>query len=101
MKTLRRAMFLGLFVLTALTAFAVRAGGQVAPVSALALLPLAGAHAPSTIASTFVPGSRSSVVFAPVPFAVGEELVQGVLDLGAILLGRGMPRWARSRSSPA
>ena len=66
---------LGLAVLTALTAFAVRAGGQVAPVSALALLPLAGAHAPSTIASTFVPGSRSSVVFAPVPFAVGEELV--------------------------
>ena len=66
---------LGLAVLTALTAFAVRAGGQVTPVSTLALLPLGSAHAPSIIPSRFVPGSRASVVFASVPFAVGEELV--------------------------
>ena len=63
---------LGLALLTALTAFAVRASAQVAPVSsALALLPFGLAHAPSGLASP----SGAPVVFAPVPFAVGEELI--------------------------
>jgi hypothetical protein len=66
---------LGLAVLTALTAFAIRAGAQ--PVSAshsLAMLPLASVHAPSTIEAP-AKAAGSSAVFAPVPFAVGEELV--------------------------
>ena len=63
---------LGLALLTALTAFAVRASAQVAPVSsALALLPFGLVHAPSGLASP----SGAPVVFAPVPFAVGEELI--------------------------
>ncbi len=66
---------LGLALLTALTAFAVRASAQVAPVgSALALLPPGMAHAPSGLAAPNAISSRASVVFAPVPFAVGEEL---------------------------
>ena len=66
---------LGLAVLTALTAFAIRAGAQ--PVSAsrsLALLPLASAHAPSSV-EALAAKTAGSTVFAPVPFAVGEELV--------------------------
>ena len=66
---------LGLAVLTALTAFAIRAGAQ--PVSgtrSLTLLPLASVHAPSGLeAPAKLIGS--SAIFAPVPFAVGEELV--------------------------
>jgi hypothetical protein len=66
---------LGLALLTALTAFAVRAHAQVAPVSsAFVMLPLGAVHAPSSIAAPFTSASRSSVAFAPVPFAVGEEL---------------------------
>jgi Protein of unknown function (DUF3108). len=64
-----------LALLTAFTAYAVRAGAQ--PMSsshALTLLPLASAHAPSTIAAP-AKSSASSAMFAPVPFAVGEELV--------------------------
>ena len=66
---------LGLAVLTALTAFAIRAGAQ--PVSAsrsLALLPLASAHAPSSV-EALAARTAGSTTFAPVPFAVGEELV--------------------------
>lgn len=74
LSTARPAMIrvgLGLALLTALSAFAVRASAQVAPVSsALALLPFGLAHAPSSAASQ----SRAPVIFAPVPFAVGEEL---------------------------
>jgi hypothetical protein len=58
-----------LAILTALTAFAVRAGAQ--PV---ALLSQGLVRAPAAIASAVVAPSRSSVVFAPAPFAVGEEL---------------------------
>ena len=66
---------LGLALLTALTAFAVRASAQVAPVSsAFVMLPLGAVHAPSSIAAPFASASRSSLAFAPVPFAVGEEL---------------------------
>lgn len=68
-------MGLALAVLTALTAFAIRANAQ--PIStsrSLALLPLASAHAPSSLVA---PDERIAghAVFAPVPFAVGEELV--------------------------
>ncbi len=66
---------LGLAVLTALSAFAIRAGAQ--PVStshALALLPLASAHAPSGV-EALAAKAAGSLAFAPVPFAVGEELV--------------------------
>jgi hypothetical protein len=58
-----------LAILTALTAFAVRAGAQTT-----ALMPQGLVHAPSAIASVVAAPSRSSVVFAPAPFAVGEEL---------------------------
>ena len=66
---------LGLAMLASFTAFAIRAGAQ--PVSAghsLALLPLASAHASSTIEAP-AKATSSAAVFAPVPFAVGEELV--------------------------
>lgn len=64
-----------LAVLTALSAFAVRAGAQATPAnSAIALLPPRVAHAPSVIVAPLGSTSRASVVFAPVPFAVGEEL---------------------------
>ncbi len=66
---------LGLAVLTALTAFALRAGAQpVAASHTLALLPTISARAPSNMAA---PASKQpgSITFAPVPFAVGEELV--------------------------
>ena len=78
LSTIRPAIIragLCLALLTALTAFAVRAGAQVTPASsALALLPPGVAHAPSVIAAPLASTSRASVVFAPVPFAVGEEL---------------------------
>ena len=64
-----------LAILAALTAFAVRAGAQRSPLgSAIALLPLGSAHAPSGLATSLVSAPSTSVVFAPVPFAVGEEL---------------------------
>jgi Protein of unknown function (DUF3108) len=75
---------LGLAVLTALTAFAVRASAQtVTPsgaleirpvIAAASLLPQGMTHAPSVIAAAVAMPSRGSVVFAQVPFAVGEEL---------------------------
>jgi hypothetical protein len=75
---------LGLAVLTALSAFAVRANAQatsrgraleVRPViSAATLLPLGIAHAPSLTPVAVTMPSRASVTFAPVPYAVGEEL---------------------------
>ena len=66
---------LALALLTALTAFAVRASAQVAPSgNTVALLPAGLAHAPSGIAAQLAYTLRASVVFAPVPFAVGEEL---------------------------
>ena len=78
LNTIRPALIragLGLALLTALTAFAVRAGAQVTPArSAIALLPPGLARAPSGIAAPFTSTSPASVVFAPVPFAVGEEL---------------------------
>ncbi|MEO5814969.1 MAG: DUF3108 domain-containing protein [Gemmatimonadaceae bacterium] len=57
-----------LAILTALTAFAVRAGAQT-----MALLPQGLVRAPSAIATLVAAPSRA-VVFAPAPFAVGEEL---------------------------
>ena len=66
---------LALALLTALTAFAVRASAQVAPVGrALALLPPGMAQTPPDLAAPSAITARASVVFAPVPFAVGEEL---------------------------
>jgi hypothetical protein len=58
-----------LAILTALTAFAVRASAQT-----VALLPQGLVRAPAALASVVVPTSRAAVVFAPTPFAVGEEL---------------------------
>jgi hypothetical protein len=58
-----------LAILTALTAFAVRAGAQT-----VALMPQGLVRAPAALASAVVPSSRSAVVFAAAPFAVGEEL---------------------------
>ena len=79
LDTIRPAIIrlgLGLALLTALTAYAVRAGAQVAPVgSTLALMPMSAARAPSGMAAPLAFPSRSAVVFAPVPFAVGEELM--------------------------
>ena len=66
---------LALALLTALTAFAVRASAQVAPVGrALALLPPEMAQTPPDLAAPSAITSLAPVVFAPVPFAVGEEL---------------------------
>lgn len=62
-------MGLVLAILTALTAFAVRAGAQT-----MALMPQGLVHAPAAIAVAVAAPSHSSVVFAPAPFAVGEEL---------------------------
>jgi hypothetical protein len=57
----------GLALLTALAAFAVRAGAQSAPHFA---------EAPHAVASAaLTPPPARSVRFAPVPFAVGEELI--------------------------
>jgi hypothetical protein len=95
---------LGLAVLTALTAFALRAGAQ--PVStshSLALLPLVTVHAPSTIEAPTRAGGASAI-FAPVPFAVGEELVyratfgglpagQARMRVDGIQLVRGRPAY--------
>ena len=95
---------LGLALLTALSAFAVRAGGQ--PVSAshaLTLMPLASARAPSSIEAP-ARSSASAAVFAPVPFAVGEELVykatfgglpagQARMRVDGIQLVRGRPAY--------
>ena len=62
-------------LLTALSAFAVRAGAQVTPASsAIAQLPPGVGQAPSVNAASLGSTSRAPVVFAPVPFAVGEEL---------------------------
>ena len=58
-----------LALLTALTAFAVRAGAQVS------LFPAGVARAPSGIAASLANPSLGSVVFASVPFAVGEDLI--------------------------
>ncbi|MEP6732959.1 MAG: DUF3108 domain-containing protein [bacterium] len=73
-----------LAVLAALTAFAVRAGAQtVTPnhafeirpnVAAMTLLSQSVATAPSALSATVAAPSRGAVVFAQVPFAVGEEL---------------------------
>ena len=69
---------LALAVLTALSAFVVKAGAQVParsleirPITSVAtLLPTGVVNAPSGL----VASSRSAITFAPVPFAVGEEL---------------------------
>jgi hypothetical protein len=76
---------LGLAVLTALTAFAVRANAQslsprrsleIRPaVAAMTLLPQGVVRAPSAIAAAVASPARTSIVFASTPFAVGEELV--------------------------
>jgi hypothetical protein len=65
---------LALALLTALTAFAVRASAQSSSNGGLALLPSGLAHVPSGIAASAAK-IAGSTVFAPVPFAVGEELV--------------------------
>ena len=72
-RTIRLGM--GLAVLTALTAFAIRAGAQpVSSTHSLALLPSVSAHTPSNMAA---PAAKQpgQVTFAQVPFAVGEELI--------------------------
>src|SRR5437660_1515130 len=77
---------LGLALLTALSAFAVRAGAQVAITSsALEIRPITSAMtqlAPNVIRAP----SRTSVVFAAAPFAVGEELTYKA-TLGGIPAG--------------
>ncbi|MEO8336751.1 MAG: DUF3108 domain-containing protein [bacterium] len=74
----RTGLFLA--ILTALTAFAVRAGAQAATnsaseirpnVVAVAMLPQALVRAPAALAAT---AGAQSVIFAKAPFAVGEEL---------------------------
>lgn len=66
---------LALAVLTALSAFAIRAGAQPASAShSIAMLPSVTAHAPSTVLASSVK-PFGTLAFAPVPFAVGEELV--------------------------
>ncbi|MEP6621448.1 MAG: DUF3108 domain-containing protein, partial [bacterium] len=85
---------LALAVLTALSAFAFRAGAQsLAPRNTLDLRPLANVSTIPTAprAQTLVPvtapsASHTAVFFAPAPFAVGEELTYkatfGVLPAG-------------------
>jgi len=74
-----------LAILTAMTAFAVRAGAQtitanngavdIRPsVGAVAVLPQGLTRAPAALAATAASASHTGVVFAPAPFAVGEEL---------------------------
>lgn len=65
---------IALTILTALSAFAVRAGAQVPRGTAMALLPLAQGHGPSPIDTPRASGTHAPASFAAVPFAVGEEL---------------------------
>ena len=70
---------LGLAVLTALSAFVVRAGAQGAPARSLEIRPITSVATllPTGIARgpvALVAAPRSAVGFASVPFAVGEEL---------------------------
>jgi hypothetical protein len=63
-----------LALLTAISAFAFRASAQATPTNgAIAMRPPGAAHAPSMIAAPPVT-LGAPVAFAPVPFAVGEEL---------------------------
>ncbi len=72
---------LTLAFLTAATAFAVRAGAQAAPRSSFELQPMTGVVARSsserapTRSASAASEARAAVTFAPVPYAVGEELV--------------------------
>jgi hypothetical protein len=76
---------LGLAVVAALTAFAVRANAQtVTPtgaleirpaVAALTMMPQSIARTPSAITAVAPSRARTAVTFAAAPFAVGEELV--------------------------
>lgn len=73
-----------LAVLTALSAFAVRAGAQslatnstvdIRPTVGIATVQAQGLpRAPSALAALVAPSSHSTIAFAPAPFAVGEEL---------------------------
>jgi len=74
-----------LAILTAMTAFAVRAGAQTITtnngavdlrptVTAPTLLPQGLPRAPAALAATVAAPSHGGVVFAPAPFSVGEEL---------------------------
>lgn len=75
---------LGLAVLAALTAFAVRANAQALPTNrtldlrpaafAMNLSPQSIVRAPSAIAAPLAAPARSAATFVPAPFAVGEEL---------------------------
>ncbi len=63
---------IALAILTALSAFAVRAGAQLP--NAMALLPSAQVNLQSGVDVRHFAGAATRVVYAPVPFAVGEEL---------------------------
>lgn len=70
---------LALAVLTALTAFAVRANAQVPPARSLEFRQLAAASSLLTMGEARAPSvaavGASAIIMAPVPFSVGEELI--------------------------
>ena len=65
---------IALAFLTAITAFAVRAGAQLPVSSAMTMLPAAQLHVQTSADAPRFGGAGSHVVYAAVPFAVGEEL---------------------------
>ena len=65
---------IALAFLTALSAFAVRAGAQLPVSSAMTMLPAAQLRAQSSVDAPHFGGAAAHVVYAAVPFAVGEEL---------------------------
>ena len=66
---------IALAFLTALTAFAVRAGAQLPVRNAMTMMPAAQVHAHPPVDVAHFRGAASHVTYAPIPFAVGEELV--------------------------